>query len=310
MAAGKSLASRMMAAMAQQNCGRCGYDCAGYANALFLESEPRLTLCEAGGKETIRVLRELVAEVGARGARRRSLRAGARARGARAGRNRARQAERSDISVATSPQRRRFAQDDLVHRLGHWRQRPRLCRWRQPRRLSQESSRPDRSSDGHARRRPDRDVGGKSLREALAADVSLGAAPDALFRLLSCLVGGDRRVKARALANGEDPDGDAATLDVLAALHKFEARAPMPKRSSRRSTLSRRGSIRSRRRRRVDPQRVTLTVDTVRYRVGDRDRHGVASTFLGERVAPGEVVKAYVQKAHGFRLPTIPTRRS
>ena len=65
MAAGKPLALRMMAAMAQQDCGRCGYDCAGYANALFLKEEERLTLCEAGGKETMRVLRELVAEVGA-----------------------------------------------------------------------------------------------------------------------------------------------------------------------------------------------------------------------------------------------------
>ena len=34
MAEGKPLALRMMAAMAQQDCGRCGYDCAGYANAL------------------------------------------------------------------------------------------------------------------------------------------------------------------------------------------------------------------------------------------------------------------------------------
>ena len=65
MAEGKPLALRMMAAMAQQDCGRCGYDCAGYANALFLKEEKRLTLCEAGGKETMRVLRELVAEVGA-----------------------------------------------------------------------------------------------------------------------------------------------------------------------------------------------------------------------------------------------------
>ena len=34
------------------------------------------------------------------------------------------------------------------------------------------------------------------------------------------------RVKARALANGEDPHGDAATLDVLAALEKFEGARP------------------------------------------------------------------------------------
>ena len=62
----------------------------------------------------------------------------------------------------------------------------------------------------------------------MIADVSLGAAPDNLFQLLSYVLGGERRAKARALANGEDPDGDAATLDVLAALRKFEGARPDP----------------------------------------------------------------------------------
>src|SRR6185312_9670438 len=51
---------------------------------------------------------------------------------------------------------------------------------------------------------------------------------------------------------------------------------------------------------------ISLTVDTVRYRVGPRERLGVASTFLGERIAAGEALKVYVQKAHGFRLPEDP----
>ena len=42
-----------------------------------------------------------------------------------------------------------------------------------------------------------------------------------LFQLISYLTGGARRQKAKAYAAGEDPDGDAATLDVLAALEKF-----------------------------------------------------------------------------------------
>ncbi len=28
-----------MAAMAQQDCGQCGYNCADYANAIFLKNE-------------------------------------------------------------------------------------------------------------------------------------------------------------------------------------------------------------------------------------------------------------------------------
>jgi sulfite reductase (NADPH) flavoprotein alpha-component len=41
----------------------------------------------------------------------------------------------------------------------------------------------------------------------------------------------------------------------------------------------------------------------VRYVVGKRQRLGVASTFLAERINPGDMLKVYVQKAHGFGLP-------
>ena len=37
--------------------------------------------------------------------------------------------------------------------------------------------------------------------------------------------------------------------------------------------------------------------------VGGRQRLGVASTFLADRLEPGVRVKAYIQKAHGFALP-------
>jgi sulfite reductase (NADPH) flavoprotein alpha-component len=48
----------------------------------------------------------------------------------------------------------------------------------------------------------------------------------------------------------------------------------------------------------------------VRYVIGKRKRLGVASTFLAERIKPGDKLKVYVQKAHGFALPPIPKRRS
>ena len=37
-----------------------------------------------------------------------------------------------------------------------------------------------------------------------------------------------------------------------------------------------------------------------------RDRLGVASNFLGTRIAPGTPLKTYVQKAHAFGLPADP----
>jgi sulfite reductase (NADPH) flavoprotein alpha-component len=51
------------------------------------------------------------------------------------------------------------------------------------------------------------------------------------------------------------------------------------------------------------PGELHLTVDAVRYEIEGRNRLGVASTFLADRIRPGAPVKVYVQKAHGFALP-------
>src|SRR4051812_8135025 len=64
LAEGKPLNRRMMAAMGQQDCGQCGYDCRRYADAIFSKSEERLNLCVPGGKETTRMLKSLHAELG------------------------------------------------------------------------------------------------------------------------------------------------------------------------------------------------------------------------------------------------------
>ena len=52
----------MMAAMAQQDCGQCGYNCKDYADALFGKKEERLNLCVPGGKNTARILKKLYEE--------------------------------------------------------------------------------------------------------------------------------------------------------------------------------------------------------------------------------------------------------
>jgi sulfite reductase (NADPH) flavoprotein alpha-component len=51
---------------------------------------------------------------------------------------------------------------------------------------------------------------------------------------------------------------------------------------------------------------MALTVDSVRYAINGRSRLGVASTFLADRIAPGDAIKAYVQKAPHFNLPADP----
>src|SRR4051812_30508021 len=63
LAEGRPLRRRMMAAMAQQDCGQCGYNCQDYSDAIFRRSEERLNLCVPGGKETARMLKLLYEEL-------------------------------------------------------------------------------------------------------------------------------------------------------------------------------------------------------------------------------------------------------
>ena len=59
LAEGRPMRRKMMAAMGQQDCGQCGYNCEQYADALFDKKEERLNLCVPGGKETARMLQAL-----------------------------------------------------------------------------------------------------------------------------------------------------------------------------------------------------------------------------------------------------------
>src|SRR4051812_43233294 len=63
LAEGRPLRRRMMAAMAQQDCGQCGYNCNDYSDAIAGKSEARLNLCVPGGKETARMLKSLYEEL-------------------------------------------------------------------------------------------------------------------------------------------------------------------------------------------------------------------------------------------------------
>src|ERR1043166_2445034 len=64
LAQGRPLRRRMMAAMAQQDCGQCGYNCEDYANLIVTKKEERLNLCVPGGKDTARMLKSLYEELG------------------------------------------------------------------------------------------------------------------------------------------------------------------------------------------------------------------------------------------------------
>ena len=303
LADGKPLPRRMMAAMAQQDCSQCGYNCKDYADALFTKKEERLNLCVPGGKDTARMLKNLYAEIG-----------------------------------QAPPAAKAEAAPAPVSAPGRSRDNPVTATFLSRRRLNKEGSEketwhiefdlaesgldyvvgdsfgvyPANDPDlveaviGALEAPADFPIGGRTLREALTDGVSLSPAPDMLFQLISYLTGGDRKKKALALAAGQDPDGDAATLDVLAALQKFPGIRPDPEAliealdplQPRVYSIS--SSLKA------NPGRVSLTVDAVRYQVDKRTRLGVASTFLAGRVSPGDKIRVYVQKAQHFALPADP----
>jgi sulfite reductase (NADPH) flavoprotein alpha-component len=309
LAQGRPLRRRMMAAMAQQDCGQCGYNCNDYSDVIASKTEARLNLCVPGGKETARMLKALYEEVD---------KAPAAASGPAA----------MPAALATTP----------VVEPGRSRDNPAPATFLSRRLLNSSGSEKEtwhiefdlsgcgidyvvgdsfgifaRNELGHVDQiiallgaSHTTQVRGRTLREVLTDEVSLAPAPDSLFELISFITGGVQRERARALAQGDDPDGDAATLDVMAALQKFSSVRPHPEAfvEALEPLQPRLYSISSSHN--ATPGKLSLTVDCVRYVIGKRKRMGLASTFLAERVQPGDQVKIYVQKAHGFGLPQDP----
>jgi sulfite reductase (NADPH) flavoprotein alpha-component len=309
LAEGRPLRRRMMAAMAQQDCGQCGYNCQDYSEAISTKAEGRLNLCVPGGKETARMLKTLYEELD---------KAPAAAPGAAV----------TPAPSAAAP----------VGEPGRSRDNPAPATFLSRRLLNKEGSEKEtwhiefdlsgagldyvvgdsfgifaRNELGHVDQiiallgaSHTTPVRGRTLREVLTDEVSLSPAPDSLFELISFITGGAQREKARALAQGEDPDGDAATLDVMAALQKFSSVRPHPEAfvEALEPLQPRLYSISSSHN--ATPGKLSLTVDCVRYVIGKRRRLGLASTFLAERIQPGDQLKVYVQKAHGFGLPQDP----
>jgi sulfite reductase (NADPH) flavoprotein alpha-component len=305
LAEGKPLPRRMMAAMAQQDCGQCGYNCKDYSAAIFAGTEDRLNLCVPGGKETARMLKQLHPE--------RNVPAASPAAPVPVKTKQAAPGmSREHPVIATLAQRHRLNKVGSLKETWHVEFDISGCDLDYSVGDSlgifpvNDPGLVDAVLDALGAP-PDFPIGGRTLRETLSDGVSLSPAPDMLFQLISYLTGGERKQKAKALAAGQDPDGDAATLDVLAALQKFEGIRPDPEAfiEALDPLQPRIYSISSSPK--VDPECVSLTVDAVRFAVGDRTRLGVGSTFLGNRAEIGQQVRVYLQKAQHFALPSDPT---
>ncbi|MEO1542934.1 MAG: (Fe-S)-binding protein, partial [Pseudomonadota bacterium] len=197
---GRPVRRKLYAAMAQQDCGQCGYLCESYAEALVSGEEGRQNLCVPGGKETTRMLKKLMEEAP----------------------DAAPSAESDTTPAAPAA--------DVVP--GYAREAPVEAKFVSATRITGASSEKDTrhvvfdlngtdldyvpgdSFGVYVTNDPslvddviaaidapaDFPIAGKTLRQSLIEDYDLGVPPDQLFELMGYIVGGDRRQKAKALA--------------------------------------------------------------------------------------------------------------
>lgn len=307
-AEGRPLPQRLMAAMAQQDCGQCGYLCKTYAEAIAGGAEKSLTRCTPGGKETARALKELLettesqpAAAIARGATPSSHGPEAESRGPPAKRMahfaRAVPLNRSGSSKDTRHVVLEIPESDLRYEVGdsfgvHASNCPETVA-AVIERLGGSPNHDVDCPDGTRR----------TLREALTTVCDIGRPTDEAIEVLSSRahdIGESQRLQA--LAEGY-PGAEPADADLLDLLIAFPSTKPpiqelvaalgvlQPRLYSIASSPK---CVRS---------AVHLTVAAVRWEKRGRLRKGVASIYLAERAAAGETVPAFVQPSPSFRLP-------
>ncbi|MBA3313115.1 MAG: sulfite reductase subunit alpha [Planctomycetota bacterium] len=302
----KPLPRRLMAAMAQLDCGACGYVCKTYAEKIAAGEETCLTLCSPGGKETSKALKQLLKEAPSVGTE--DSNAGTIAPSPTAIEGWSRQnpyqamvlkvvnlnapgsgKHTSHIELDLGDSGLEYAVgdslgvvptncDELVETLID--------------RLAATGDEPvtvNRVST--------------TLRDALSTRCCLTDLPE---ELLNCLADAADEEEAAALRSLIDDDGPLNGCDVLDVLRLFPTAKPAP--SALVATLSplrpRLYSISSSPL--AHPGQVHLTVGRVAWDHNGRTRKGVASTMFADRLIEGHKVGVFVQKSHGFTVPSDP----
>ena len=299
LAGGRKRERQLMAAMAQLDCGQCGYLCRTYAEAIASGAEASLARCVPGGKETARALKEL-------------LEAPPTAPAAAAAPAPAAQGPRAPLPASFAAARR-------LNRGGSEKDTRHIVFDIAGSGLSYE---PGDSFGVHAANCPELveavierlgagagdevdcpDGSRRSLAEALTLVCDIGRPSDGAVEVLASRApdhGESQRLQALAEGYpGAQPE-EADLLDLLIAFPS--ARPPVQELVSALSPLQPRlYSIASSPRQHQGE--VHLTVAAVRYRRNGRLRKGIASTFLAERASRGAEVPVFIQAARGFRLP-------
>lgn len=293
LAEGKPLKRKLMAAMAQLDCGACGYLCKTYSEAIAAGDEKNLTLCSPGGKETAKTLKRLLkkepAGDGAANAAPSKVDSGY----TRANPYAARVKSCENLNAESSAKYTTHTVIDLGDSgltyhvgdsLGVY---PTNCP-----ELTDEILRELNLGDD------------KAFRAKLINELNLRDATDELLELLSAATPeADEELAIGRLIDSDELD-DLDVLDVLrlapsARLNADEfaicLREIAPRLYSIASSL------------RAHPGEVHLTVGKATTRIGDRVHKGVASTMFADRVAEGDPVRVFVQPSHGFTVPADPS---
>lgn len=148
----------------------------------------------------------------------------------------------------------------------------------------------------------------KALRQALIEDFAITAPSPQFLKLVA-----ERSETHAQLTNLLEPDNKEALatflhgkeiIDFLLPASLLQVTAEEFVKSLRR-LVPRLYSIASSQK--LHPEAVHLTVATVRYSSHGRVRHGVASTFLADRIGNETKIPVFVHTAKGFRLPEDPS---
>jgi sulfite reductase (NADPH) flavoprotein alpha-component len=310
LADGQPRALVLMAAMAQLDCGACGYLCHTYAQAIDAGHEKDLTRCSPGGAETARRLKLIMTEMPASPAQPASITI----------RGPAKPAAASTLTTfdRKHPFPARMLENRTLNAPGSAKDTRHVVLDLKGSNLTYEPG----DALGVYAENSAQVV--DSLLELLAAtgaeDVTTPAGAHVSFRealLRECLVTQPSRKMVGLLAarathwsdirslqhmadDGEIPPG----CQIIDLLNDYQSARPTPAEFT--AALSplqpRLYSIASSPR--VHAGQVHLTVGVVRYvnNFGTKCE-GVASTYLAERVRPGQKVRVFIQPSHRFRLP-------
>lgn len=299
LAEGKPLERRLMSAMAQLDCGACGYLCKTYSEAIAAGDEKSLTLCSPGGGETAKALKKILKESG--GAKSGSSATAAKPAAVGTRQNPAVAAVKHirNLNGEGSAKHTVHVEIDLNgsgvdyrvgDALGVY---PTNCDELVAAVVEALGAQGDEMVTSPA----DQSL---PLADALRRDCDLAMVQEELVELLAAQVVDPQEQATLQQIIDDDACDQHDLLDVLQLA--ASARPPVQEVVDRLPRLQPRlYSIASSPA--AHPGEVHLTVGRVEKELRGRDRKGVASTMFADRLKPGDQVRVFIHAAHDFTTP-------